>query len=102
MNDIDKYFAEHCGVEIKTHAPHHEVEMYARMKGVWEEWTISDPRCREVCRERFFHSAHYLMMPDGVMRLHIIVLEKHYNGVGKTIAEAEIACLQSIYEARDE
>jgi hypothetical protein len=95
MNDIDKWCAEQCGVEEIIENMKYGFSLNGRYYEY--QWTIQDPRCREIVRERFFPSAHYLRMPNGVMTLHVNCGGIHYNTKGKTIAEAEIACITAIW-----
>ena len=102
MNDIDKWCAEQCGVNIiysMTDYP------YWNYKGVNYEydWTITDPQCREIVRERF----RILTSPASNSNLWVSESRPFISGKelpypSKTIAEAEIACITAIYEARDE
>ena len=90
MNDIDKWYAEQCGVDLDDLGDYFADRACIR-------WTISDPRCREVCRERF---NVYTDKVNGKWSAHQhLETDRYYDD---SIAEAEIACLQSIYEARDE
>ena len=57
MEEIDKWAAEQCGVGFTTN---HKKQVVAWFTGsidervYWEfEWTIQDPRCREIVREHF-------------------------------------------------
>ena len=102
MNDIDKYFAEQCGVELR--AGKYGVMFY---KGY--PWSIKRADCREIVRERFkiitnYSEADkkYVSFPHSCTLDFSKDLPRFCTGVGKTISDAEIACLQSIYEARDE
>jgi hypothetical protein len=97
--DINEWFAKKCGVTIDS------VGGGYVFRGVFYGWgwTIQDPRCREIIREKFkidtceedsglgkWCASCYI---NGVYRT---------EGYGKTIAEAEIACLEAIYKAEVE
>ena len=95
MNDIDKWYAEQCGVEVSRNGMC-RID-YSDGGSELAYWTISDPRCREVCRERL---NVYTDKVNGKWSAHQhLETDRYYDD---SIAEAEIACLQSIYEARDE
>lgn len=100
MRDIDKWFAEQCGVKCDYDPFNFKAwwEMEGQVK-LFYLWTIHDPRCREVIRERFFITT----MPHND-RKQWLSWASDIEGtteLGKTIAEAEIACCESIYEARE-
>jgi len=61
------------------------------------EWTIEDPRCREVIRERFKISTTYDI---GGFKAQTVKSTKSYWSNG--LAEAEIACILAIVENLDE
>lgn len=99
MKTVDEWAAEQCGVEFKQ-----------TWKGrVWylngklhenDEWTIKDPRCREIVREHFKIWTAY--GPIGFDRMGwqaCTAYNKLTNYHGNTIDEAEIACITAIYEA---
>ena len=113
MNDIDKWYAEQCDipyddvdddyfltVETQVETPRPDYHYYPDTI----PWTITDPRCREVCRERF-NICTRKMQTGNWLATHQYKTEygtSVFNEEGKTIKNAEIACLKSIYEARDE
>ena len=96
MTDIDKFFADKCEVEIWDSNGGYKYNGQNRC----HEWTIQDPRCREIIRERCQLTTD--IRQDGSRycfpRLNIDDAIK-YIGNGKTLAEAEIACITAIYEA---
>lgn len=104
--DIDKYFAEQCGVVLAESSENQTWHNGGIKYYWWEindikiggEWTIKDPTCREIVRERFLIETmyDYLGTWESVSRKH------DKEGQGKTIDEAEIACCEAIYEARSE
>ena len=96
--NIDKWFAEKCGVHDGFKSC---ISWVYGINQYNYEWTISDPRCREIIREKF--KTHTYWDTD------MFVCHYSKNGItdknsitdyGKTIAEAEIACLTAIYEAK--
>ena len=92
MNDLDKWSAETCNVSIISTGGW--VAPYLS-ETVLSEWTLSDPRCMQVFRERFKMNTVY---SDSCMAF-VLIEEKYYSALGKTIAEAEMACAKAIYEA---
>jgi len=98
MNELDKKAAEACGVVFQEYMTW----------GIYDfpnegdyieydcEWTLDDARCREIVREHFLIDTTFAS--EGVECFTI------HNGVdiepvyGKTIAEAEIACIKAILE----
>lgn len=87
MNNINKYFAEQLGVQANG----------LLIDSYYADWTISDPRCREVIREKFGIST--IVFDNGQART---TWKDYMSDIKRTIAEAEIACLTAIYEARDD
>ena len=111
MSEIDKWAAEQCGVEIRgcvNPKSCYKTKHYTHGLPADMVWTIQDPRCREIVRERFCIQtepvtawngncyefagwrSYYWEDPDVVPEI---------ETKGKTIAEAEIACITAIYEA---
>ena len=92
MDKIDKYFADKCGVKQHQNA-------------YIGKWTIKDARCREVVREKFEIQTRHSWIegkPCWICEATVQQPEDQWNEYwehGKTIAEAEVACLKSIYEA---
>ena len=94
--NIDEWAAEQCGIEL--------FRMYS--ENAWYDpdmgdsfWTIQDPRCREIVREHFKIWTYYGQIGTDKMGW---VSTSSYNNMayiyGKTIAEAEIACIRGIYK----
>ena len=103
--NIDQWCAEQCGVELRQIRCGDESIAYMwkhNGKTGHDEWTIQDPRCREIVREHFRIETLYQhgMYPwitsayDRDDECDELVGE----GEGKTIAEAECACIQAIWE----
>mgnify|MGYP001817531438 CR=1 FL=1 len=93
---VDEWTAEQCGFCIMTGLDDKE---YFYRPNTTEppydfEWTIKDPRCREIVREHFkidtreYYAGGWQSIAEDI-----------HPPIGKTIAEAEIACIQVIYEA---
>jgi len=101
MNDIDKWYAEQCGVNYNDNGWCENVEF-----PTWctTRWTIKDPRCREVCREGLEITTDRLNKNISIGFDKWCAYDERGEIVcsGKTIADAEIACLIAIYEARYE
>jgi hypothetical protein len=98
MRDVNEYFARQCGVELYTAKEINEHGNYWYDGSEHQyEFTIEDPRCREVCRERFAvdtceYGDHWEATGASRPSQSIPII-----GRGKTIAEAEINCLIAIY-----
>ena len=104
MNDLDKWAAEQCGVETWDNKEWEAGWKFKRETGFsmhdnHYKWTLSDPRCREVFREKFKLSILFVI--DEWLCMWHRSESKPITGKGKTIAEAEIACAKAIYEAHD-
>jgi len=104
MNDLDKWSAVACGV-IYGDLTHQEGYW---TKGYWtkgsvrvnEYWTLSDPRCMQVFREKL-----RIATEESVINLgewDAIYKNGDLFVTGKTIQEAELACAQAIMEKDDE
>ena len=113
MDDINKFFADSCGIKI-SHSRYfsypdfksfrHEYKdgtyaKYIQDGNIDMEWSIDDPRCREVIREKFKIRTVW-NESDNVWKAYTFTPFAEPNG--RTIAEAEIACLKAIYENRNE
>jgi len=85
IQQANKILADACGVE------------YSIFDGMYKwqgsEWTIKDPRCREVVRWKFKLKTQFLV---GVWSC--TTNDRLGDFIGKTIAEAEIACMIKIAE----
>ena len=94
MKDIDKWFAEQCGVDLEGfYGWFQMVDGEPAKEG--QHWTIQDPRCREVIRDKFrIETIRVFDLQDWYAYI------DPFDGQGKTIAEAEIACCKAIYEAQ--
>jgi hypothetical protein len=93
MSDIDKWCAEQCGVDYPIFTLNRELSI---------RFTIQDPRCREIVREHFKIDIRYTTKHEWHCTAIVgkATTDYHfYEGTGKTIAEAEIACITAIWEA---
>ena len=110
MNEIDKWYADKCGVLTHsaqaplgcgTTSTSHSFFIKNGQKQHYYKWAIGDARCREIIREVFGLSTKH--NPDGWLCVqykwtkmgdgHVCL-----NGRGKTIREAELTLLQAIFE----
>ncbi len=104
MNDINKWYADKCGVTEEINADEGDFCWYTDTHITYGgKWTISDPRCREIIREKFSVDTNY----DRYSNLWEAMTYDNeddpiFISTGATIAEAEKSCLQEIYEARDD
>ena len=95
MNDLDKWAAEQCGVELNLVSS--KALLWFGNTATGYQWTIQDPRCREIVREHFkIDTREYY---QGGWQC---AAEDIYPPIGQTIAEAEIACIKAIKEAMNE
>ena len=67
------------------------------------KWTISDARVREVVRERFeietrVNYANFGEVLKKYWKSTGVSVDKRFHGKGRTIAEAELACMIKIAE----
>jgi hypothetical protein len=97
MKDINEFYAEKCRVELWTNL--YGFSGYNHDGGnKGHPWAIQDPRCREIIREKFNVQTQLLSGEwCGVAAGLPTIIE-----FGKTIAEAEIVCLEAIYKAEVE
>ena len=96
MEEIDKWAAEQCGVEVfQTKPVSGGVFLWTMPNGCIRQWTIQDPRCREIVREHFdvqtmqYQGTWFCAWNGGT--------EETINY--QTIAEAEIACIKEIHKS---
>ena len=101
MNEIDKWSAEQCGVEIRQGFLNSLDGFFLNGGEYHYLWTLEDPRCMQIFREKFeidtccdntsfgkWSSVSYRPGDEHIL-----------EGFGKTIPEAEMAVAQAIYEA---
>ncbi len=98
IREASAWFAEELG--WKYNATDSEgVDHYVTPKGKHLPFTITDPRCREACRERFKVETFHHDEDRGWY------CDTSFEGsefvTGNTIAEAEVACLIAIYNGRE-
>ena len=106
MDDLNKWAAEQCGVSFFSAKETNEHGYYwFTVEDRDYEWTITDHRCREIVIQSILNDnvldAYCVDMLDNRVRVRINTGLAQYQGFGKTIAEAEIACITAIYEARE-
>ena len=102
MRSIDEFFADKCGINIHSSQTENGVLLWTMIPPyhqVVRQWTIQDPRCREIIREEFSISTYMN---------HIELDGKAWwcqdntgieTNIYKSLFEAEIACMQAIYDA---
>ena len=100
--DLDKLVSERSGVEIVPLDTRYTIPQHKfifKGKVYYYEWTLKDARCREAAREYFrieTNSFHYI---NGDWKATANIPRGFTSGRGKTIAEAEIACIRAIIES---
>lgn len=99
MNDIDKWTAEQCGVELTNDGMVISWPGFDAVIADVNLWTIKDPRCREKVRESFRIETVFIDDASGYGWISSNYIP-WVPSLCKTIAEAEIACIKAIYEAR--
>jgi len=98
MNDIDKFCADQCDVELNNEGMVVSWPGFGTTIADVNLWTIQDPRCREIVREHF--RIEMCRVADSWIAFQYLIEEDaSIEGHGKTIAEAECNCIQQIYEA---
>jgi hypothetical protein len=109
MKDINEWYADKCGVIFteyeQTVVDGSDEKITLKFAGYRtdsfeckDSWTIQDPRCREIIREKFNIQTQQLV---GEWMVICAGIPTQITS-GKTIAEAEIACLEAIYKAEVE
>lgn len=99
MNEIDKWAAEQCGVTKYLKNGFISNEFF--YNGKWHSfpWEIEDPRCREIVRDCLRLDTDH----TGVERICSTYIQNDFIfRRGKTIKEAEIACIEALYKANTE
>ena len=108
IDSLDKWAAEQCGVYTTNYAEQsvHNVAaswVYYDSDGncisVLSPWTLSDPRCMQVFRERFRVDTTWTTNNDWYCFVELGKDDYLVEERGKTIAEAEMAGAKAIYEA---
>ena len=92
-NELDKLVAERIGVIVPRGSRH----FFLNGKRHGYTWTLQDARCREIAREYFGIDTEYDEQEKSWMAA--AKAKCFVFGHGKTIAEAEIACIRAIMEA---
>ena len=105
MFDIDKWFADKCGIVFNKSRDEFgiDIDIKSRITNLNivgdTIWSIQDPRCMEVIREKFKIETLYGYAEESWFAESERKADK---GRGKTIEDAEIATCKAIYEARDD
>ena len=89
MSDIDKYFADKLNIDRAWLMDNDVIE-----------FSIEYPVCREAIRNEFKLCTLYTL--NSEWECHNSRSSPVIYGNGKTVAEAEIAVCNAIYEARDD
>jgi hypothetical protein len=86
MKDINEWYAEKCGIKKHT--------------AMYKDFSIKHCSDREIIREmlNICTTAHRLEEGSNDIRWFTRDMEYNHCVSGKTIAEAEIACLEAIYK----
>ena len=95
--NIDKWFADSCGIHLFSNNDESPIELWTTPDGWVCIWLISDARCREVIREKFNISTEYDLLGTWTASS----AGGEFFGQASTIMDAELACLQVIYDTRD-
>lgn len=106
MSDIDKWSAEQCGVTLLIENVIADTDSNRKLFNGYinGKWTLTDPRCMQVFREKFKINTTVLIDEGGYcgwcsyMFIHVKSI-KTFDAYGDTLSEAELACAQAIYEA---
>jgi hypothetical protein len=101
--DIDKWTAEKVGKDVVAEwVADNTTEIrngsgWGVIEQIFPEWTMQDARCREIVREHF----DIYTMGGAVEKWAAVAYGEGGNTGrnGKTIEEAEIACIKAIMEA---
>ena len=89
MSDINKWFANKCGVSVDT--------------AMYKDFSINNCYDREIIREKFGISTISNHAQSTASKDYFYWAETlKITGRGKTISEAECNCITAIYEARDD
>ena len=93
MNELDKWVSDNLKLKLLFEGFEYNFKYFPYT------WTLSDARCREIVRECFWMDTEYNRRSGGYCIGAPDFLDEAISGVGKTIAEAEIACIAAIKEA---
>jgi len=105
MNDIDKWFADKCGIDT-CHNIYDNMDdnLYISGSRGYGIWSINDPKCREIIREKFALSMDAVEYDSSELRTDFCCDSKVLDITGgyyHSIKEAECACLLAIYESEN-
>jgi hypothetical protein len=94
MDSLDKWAAEKVGFNCKDASGVHQWQVFDAAR--FQPFTLSDARCREIVREHFKMCSDYF---DGSWKAWSRTGEfTATHGEGKSIKEAELACIAAIRE----
>lgn len=96
MNELDKWAADRCGVEIEDAAPPHELWFRRGSNLSNGRWTIDDANDREIVRQHFGIAT--FPIPDGPEWYSRDINGNFNTGFYGSIKESEIACIKAIKE----
>lgn len=92
MNDLDKWVAEKIGAKVDN--GRRLIEQFGTLPRL-SIFSLQDARCRELVRE-YFRIITYPYYSEKGWTCSAEVIRPIF---GKTIAEAEIACIQAIHDS---
>ncbi|MBT8449508.1 MAG: hypothetical protein KJO69_07455 [Gammaproteobacteria bacterium] len=101
MKDIDIWAAELCKIKFSLKETGFPGVYFYDGKWFPDKWTIEDPRCREIVREKLLIHTFYFdrkWRANGSIPMDDLASWCVF-GKGTSIKEAEIACITDIYEA---
>jgi len=98
--NIDKWAADSCGVETHSSLTTDGLLLWTMTPPyhrVVREWTIQDPRCREIFRAWWIkeHTGTVTFCLDGKVRYDSTAAFTHI------IRDNELACIKAIWESSD-
>ena len=97
--ELDRWAAETCGVKVIAGIINIDTLLIKGGKLPLDIWTLSDARCREIVREWLKIRTAPSYPNRFSARSFKVETVKPYVHIGKTIADAEIACIQAIKDA---
>ncbi len=95
---LDEWAAEQCGVI--TRFQNSPWQYKYKNKVYHDRWTLTDARCREIVREHFKIETVWIDDASGAGWV-CYATQPYVPQLKKTIAEAEIACIEAIRRTRD-
>jgi len=99
VSDIDKWAADQCGITLYTtkQSNEHGYYWFDNVCDYDYEWTIQDPRCREIFRAWWIkeHTGTVTFCLDGKVRYDSTAALTHI------VRDNELACIKAIWEGSD-